>query len=216
MEHLMVAVASLRLGKPHAARAASRQERTTACGLPGSVLARRRRAQMPPDPAHRSHYADQRAAARALALALPSIEAAVRDRTIAGTGFLHIVVMDPGLDPATMAFDDAILVEHSIGNVRDWDADYAGFARAKAALAWRSGAGSGHLQTLAPHRLRRGESLLEGAVVLDGLVVAVSGAQPWFDEAFAFTIAVMLRAVAQQRRADERAAGALVAGGMAR
>ena len=59
---------------------------------------------------------------------------------------------------------------------------------------------SGHaLQSLMTYRLREGDSLLWGGVNLDGIVVGVSGAHPYFDEAFATAIAGCLRAVAKQR-----------------
>ena len=38
-----------------------------------------------------------------------------------------------------------------------------------------------------------------GGVALGGIVVGVSGAQPWFDEAFAGCIAHCLRALAKRR-----------------
>lgn len=38
-----------------------------------------------------------------------------------------------------------------------------------------------------------------GAVAIDGIVVGVSGAQPWFDEAFAGSVALFLRAMAKRR-----------------
>ena len=49
-------------------------------------------------------------------------------------------------------------------------------ARAKAKLAWRLGQDSQHVQDALPHLLARGETLLGGAVVRRGLVVAASGA----------------------------------------
>ena len=52
------------------------------------------------------------------------------------------------------------------------------------------------------HRLRAGDSLLGGGVWLDGIVVAVSGAFDWYDEAFALAIAAQLRAVARSRHAS--------------
>lgn len=88
-------------------------------------------------------------------------------------------------------------------------ADYAGFARAKAKLAWRLGHDSQHVQDALPHLLARGDSLLGGAVVRRGLVVAASGAHPWYDAACAGIVAELVLALAQQRARDLRAAGAL-------
>jgi len=150
-------------------------------------------------------FVDADLAREAHALALPMIEAAVRRARVSGGGFLHIVVLDPTARPERVPFEQAVLLEHSIGERERWDADYAGFARAKARLSWTHGLDSHCLQTLRPHLLRRGDSLLWGGVCLDGLVVACSGAHPWYDEAFATAVAAALRALVKERHAAARA-----------
>ncbi|MFL6664894.1 MAG: hypothetical protein ACJ8G7_22195 [Rhizobacter sp.] len=162
-----------------------------------------------------SHFADVDAARRAITLALPMIESAMRDPDVCGSGFLYIVVMDPGLCPGDAEFADAVLTEHAIGDRTRWDADYAGFARAKARVSWLSGTGSHEVQTLRTHALRHGDSVLWGSVCLDGIVVGVSGAHPWWDEAFATAIAANLRAISKKAHADALAQGHWVAGGPA-
>ena len=114
--------------------------------------------------------------------------------------------MDPARGPGQWSFEDAILHEHSVGDRARWDADYAGFARAKARLAWRTGMDSQVVQARFPHLLEQGDTLLWGSVARDGIVVGVSGANAWYDEAFAGAIALCLRAVAHGAR--ERAAKA--------
>jgi hypothetical protein len=151
-----------------------------------------------------SVFADASAARRAIELALPMLEPAVRDASICGSGFLCIVGLDPGLGPGECAFDDAVLAEHAIGERSRWDADYAAFARAKARLSWQHAADGGALQASRAHALRAGDSLLEGSVCLDGIVVGVSGAHAPFDEAFATAVAANLRAIARQRHAAAR------------
>lgn len=160
---------------------------------------------------HGSCYADAPAANQAIEFVLPMAQAMARDRSRCGSGFLCIVVLDPALSPAQVRFDDAVLVEHAVGDRSRWDADYAAFARAKARLVWHNGLDGLWLQTASAHRLRSGDSLLRGAVCLDGIVVAVSGAFPWWDEALATAVAANLRAIAQQRHAEASAAGALTA-----
>jgi hypothetical protein len=54
---------------------------------------------------------------------------------------------------------------------------------------------------------------LWGSAVLDGIVVAASGAFPWFDEAFATALAANLRAIAKQRHAAALEKRQLSAGG---
>jgi hypothetical protein len=150
-----------------------------------------------------SHFADATAARQAIDMALPMIEPALRDPKVCGSGFLVIVVLDPALRASEgVTFDDAVLVEHCIGDRQRWDADYAAFARAKARLAWVHGQGSCAIQSAQPHLLQSGDSLLWGSVCLEGIVVGVSGAEAWWDEAFATAVAANLRAIAKQRHAD--------------
>jgi hypothetical protein len=144
---------------------------------------------------------DEEAAQAAIHLALPTIARAMGDPAAGDSGCLHIVVMDPNAGPAASEFEHAILYEHSI-NRANWDADYVHFARAKALVSWRAGMDSHAVQTLRPHLLMPGDTLLWGSVCLDGLVVAVSGMQPWYDEALAGIVACCLRAVSKGRAAE--------------
>lgn len=152
---------------------------------------------------------DRGLAAEAVALALPSIQAGLRRPGVSGEGVLHLVVMDPLASPVTVAFDDAVLYEHSVGDPATWGAEYQRFAREKAALAWRAGCDTHLIQELRPHLLRAGDTLLWGSVARNGLVVAASGAHPWFDEAFANTVAGFLLALAQERARRAREDGLL-------
>jgi hypothetical protein len=151
---------------------------------------------------HGSHFAGVDAARQAVALALPMIEPALREPGVCGSGFLVIVVLDPALKPGDCPFDEAVLLEHCIGERSRWDADYAAFARAKARLSWETGLGSCDVQSRHAHSLREGDSLLWGSVCLDGIVVGVSGAEPWWDEAFATAVAANLRALAKQGQVE--------------
>jgi hypothetical protein len=124
---------------------------------------------------------DRRLAERAVGMALPLIEEAMRDPYFGDSGFLHIVVMDSHA-PAGAAFEDAILHEHSVGDRAKWDADYAAFARGKARESWTTRADNP-----------------KGAVCVDGIVVGASGAFEPFDQAYAGTVAMCLRALARHR-----------------
>ena len=145
-----------------------------------------------------SHHVDRALAQRAIALALPLIDNAMRDPQHGDSGFLHIVVMDPALGPDHCSFEDAILHEHSVGDRSKWDADYAMYARAKTAVAWRHRADSHAVQALRPHVLRSGDTTLWGSVFMDGIVVGASGAFPAFDEMYSTVVAGCLRALAKQ------------------
>ncbi len=152
----------------------------------------------------RSRFADAHAAREAVSLALPSIESALRNPAVSGLGVLHLVLLDPAASCGTCSYEDAVLHEQSVGERSRWDVDYAAYAHAKARLSWRHGMDSRRLQLLQPQRLEEGESLLWGGVWLDGIVVAASGAQPFWDEAFALAVAGHLRALAFERAQTAR------------
>lgn len=151
-----------------------------------------------------SYFIDRAAAEKAVQLSLPMITAAMESQVAGESGFLYIVIMRPGASAVSCAFEEAILYEHAVGDREKWDADYAAFARAKAKVSWKSGL-DGHLvQELKPHLLSEGDTLLWGGIVFDDIVVGVSGADPWYDEAFAGTIAMCLRAQAKAGIATAR------------
>lgn len=155
----------------------------------------------------RACYANAEAARRAVALAEPMIQAVLAQPSMCGSGVVALVVMDPGLGPGAAGFDEAVLHTAHFGRpIAQWDADYLGFARAKARTSWRLGASGVTVHAGLAHRLCEGDSLLHGAVVLDGIVVAVSGAESWYDEAIATTVAASLRAVAREGHARASAA----------
>lgn len=145
-----------------------------------------------------THYIDEQVAQRAVAYASPIIQDALNAHGVAPSGVIHVVVMDPTLTPLNSNFEEAILHEQSFGRPREaWDADYVAFARAKASVTWHTGLDSHAVRYAEPYRLRAGDTTLWGSVCVDGLVVGVSGANPAFDEAFAGTIAMFLRAIAK-------------------
>jgi hypothetical protein len=147
---------------------------------------------------------DRAAAERAVGMALPMIRTAIDNRSAGESGFFYLVVMKPGSSPADTGFDDAILYEHAVGDRERWDADYRGFALAKARIAWRTGMDSHIVQEQRPYLLEAGDTVLWGSVAMDGIVVAASGADAWWDEAFSGAVALCLRAEAKAAIARER------------
>lgn len=123
------------------------------------------------------------------------------------SGFFYLIVMQPGSSPATSSFEEAILYEHAVGDRSKWDADYRSFAIAKARVAWRTGMDSHIVQEQRPYLLEAGDTVLWGSVALDGIVVAASGADPWYDEAFAGAVALCLRAQAKAAATRARSQG---------
>ena len=153
-------------------------------------------------------FVDRETAALAVEHQLPAIEAALRDEGISGLGVLHVVVLDPAVVPGDGTFDQALLYERSIGLPRErWDADYAAYARSKARLSWLHRGDSRRLVYCEPHRLGSADALVWGGVWLDGIVVAASGCQPIWDEAFSLAIAGLVRTLAWQRAEAARHAG---------
>lgn len=150
-----------------------------------------------------SRFVDTDMARHAVQLCLPAMQAAMDSREAGASGFLYIVILRPGFTPEHGSFGEAILYEHALGDPAQWDADYAHFAKGKAKLSWRTGADTHAVQQLHPHLLVDGDSLLWGGIVQHGIVVAVSGADPWFDEAFACAVASMLRALAKKKLAGQ-------------
>ena len=140
--------------------------------------------------ANASYFIDRAAAEKAIKLSLPMITEAMKKKEVGESGFLYIVVMDPLRTPVNSSFEEAVLYEHAVGDREKWDADYAGFARAKASIAWRTGMDGHMVQELRPHLLAAKDTVLWGSVVVDGITVGVSGANAWYDEAFAGTVAI--------------------------
>ncbi|WP_136414516.1 hypothetical protein [Herbaspirillum sp. ST 5-3] len=156
-------------------------------------------------PSSGSYFIDRHAAEKAVGLSLPMIQEAMKLKEVGESGFLYIVVMDPLLRPPSCSFEEAILYEHAVGDRSKWDADYAAFARAKARVAWRTGMDGHTVQELRPHLLAANDTVLWGSVAVDDIIVGVSGANPWYDEAFAGTVAMCLRALAKAGIAEQRA-----------
>lgn len=155
---------------------------------------------------------DASAAREAVEMALPSIERALQRPGVSGERCLHLVIMDPLSKYGSRPFKQAILYEHSVGNPQEWDADYRSFARGKAELAWRAHCDTHVIQEMHPHMLQIGDTLLWGGVCRDGLIVAASGAHPWFDDAFANAVAGFMLAIAHERVRAAREKGAFLEG----
>jgi hypothetical protein len=99
-----------------------------------------------------SHFADAAAVDQAMRMALLMIQPSCKDKNVCGAGFLSIIVMKPGLDPRDTPFEEAILLEHAVGDKDEWDADYAAYAKAKARLSWETGLDGSVVQALQPQR----------------------------------------------------------------
>jgi len=146
---------------------------------------------------------------RALDALTPCFEAVLRDDAVSAEHALHLVIMDPALARDRAPFEAAILAERSVGDPARWQADYAHYARAKARLAWREGIDGRTVVEDMPARLRTGDLVVEGAVCRHGWIVAASGAQPWYDAAFAVMTIELMHADLRDAVARARASGGI-------
>lgn len=110
---------------------------------------------------------------------------------------MHIVVMDPLKKPWEASFEEAILLEKSLSDKAGWENPYADFALAKARQAWRDGSDNARKQLLAPATLAAGEIVHYGSFEYQGVIVAASGVEPWFDLLVSGWVALAIQQLAQ-------------------
>lgn len=155
---------------------------------------------------HDSRAASLAAVAHGFDALAPMLDKLLADRSISGECAMHIVVMDPAAEPRTSPFEDAILIERSFGDVANWQADYAWYARAKTRLAWREQMTLRTLFAQHPERLRDDDIRVEGAVQSGRWIVGASGARAWYDHAIATTAIALFEAATEHARQDTSAA----------
>jgi len=135
--------------------------------------------------------------------AIPIVEAAyneMQQRDMLKRPHLFMVVLDPTKPYFPNAvFDRIILYERAFTSSDGWEDPYDQFARQKAKASWRTGLPTRVIRECAPHLLKEGNTVHGGSVVHDGLVVACSGVQPWFDEAIAGIASAVIRGIANEK-----------------
>ncbi len=108
----------------------------------------------------------------------------------------HIVILVPSMTDAraedypdwpNYGLKPSLLYEHSVGDRSQWTAKYDEVARCKALQLWHERNDGG--TDIKPHLLFPGDTRYYGGVKRDGIVVACSGVQPWFDRMIAGLIA---------------------------
>lgn len=102
----------------------------------------------------------------------------------------HIVIAAPRTAPRFF-----ILHEESIGEKAKWEAPFDEIARSKAEISWRTGKSSSYIQHCAPHLLTLDDTIYWGSDVLDELVTAGSGVEPYYDELFSGMTNLAIRAM---------------------
>ncbi len=100
-----------------------------------------------------------------------------------------MIVLDPTMpwEPKYKAatddnFEELVLLEVNWGDPDEFEYPFGGIAASKAFASWKTGKPSIELQQEYPHLYEEGWTKFGGSVVRGGLVVAVSGAQWWFDQ----------------------------------
>lgn len=112
----------------------------------------------------------------------------------------HIVVLGPSMKddlntdyagwPAYQ-IQPALIYEHSVGKDEGlWTDKYDDVAKCKALQLWHGRQDGG--TDILPHLLFPGDTIYWGGVKREGIVVAVSGVQPWFDRMIAGLVADMI------------------------
>ncbi|MCL9773987.1 hypothetical protein [Vibrio methylphosphonaticus] len=128
----------------------------------------------------------------AIELTKPSIER-LFERT--NRKELHIVVMDPTVKPWEAPFEEAVLVEASLGNPSEWTIPFDELAKKKAQQAWRQSGPNIQMQTQHPSSLREGDVLFYGSFVYGDIVVACSGVEQWYDMLISGWIALAIEQI---------------------
>jgi hypothetical protein len=131
-----------------------------------------------------SVYLTKARAEQALALAEPTILELMK--TVASRKALHVVIL---------GVDGQVLHERSIGP--DVEADQKRLvtcieiARSKARIHFRTGRPAAEVQARRPHALLVGDTIWGGSASHEGIIVAASGVQGYYDESISGMVAAI-------------------------
>lgn len=93
------------------------------------------------------------------------------------------------------SFKENCYLIFNFGEKTEWDHDYESIALSKAKISVRTRKATAVLE---PHYLLRDDTVYGGSVVLDDIVVACSGVEPYYDEMFSMWIASAIKAEAKK------------------
>lgn len=142
-----------------------------------------------------SHLLTPELAERAVHIVLDNLFHQLRQKPdILNCPHLHVVVIDP-TEPLDLLDDGNILYEYSIGDEEDWQYDFKGIAHQKAYATWRYGMPTQVISEQRPWMLTGEDTPYFGSAYRDGIIVAASGVQPWFDQMFSEMIASVIAAL---------------------
>ena len=110
----------------------------------------------------------------------------------------HLYIVVPVLRSAE---EFKILAVGMFGDKKDWAHPYDLIAKSKAEISWRTGHSSSYIHHCAPHLLHSEDTRFWGSDVLDEMVAACSGVQPYFDEMFAAMVNRAMLALCKEKLA---------------
>jgi hypothetical protein len=113
------------------------------------------------------------------------------DRKIISDNDLHIIVLDPAHKGEYS--EAAILFERSIGDRSKWTYDYKEIARRKAEMTYEHKLPSQVIVEQRPYLLEGRDTKYWGSAYLDGIVVAISGSECYFDAMLSEIIASLCK-----------------------
>lgn len=133
-------------------------------------------------------------AERAYEIIKPSIEKLLKEE--AKREDMHIVVMNPTMKPWEATFEEAILLEISVTDRNKWENPYDEMALGKAKQAWRDGRSNVEKHLMSPATLKDGDVAFYGSFEYQGVIVAASGVEGWFDQLVSGWMALTIQQLA--------------------
>lgn len=103
---------------------------------------------------------------------------------------LHIII----LDPASLT-EPKILTSKSYGDPEKWEYPYSQIALSKANICFKNKCSTADMLVKKPFAYCSGDAPFVGGVYMDGLIVACSGVEGYFDQMFAEMIASVCKAL---------------------
>lgn len=125
----------------------------------------------------------------------PSVQKLLKERAVRED--MHIVVMNPTIKPWEGSFEDAVLAEFSTTDKSGWANTYDVFALGKAKQAWRDGRDNVSKHLLSPATLKDGDVAFYGSFDYEGVIVAASGVEAWFDQLVSGWMALTIQQLCQ-------------------
>lgn len=144
-------------------------------------------------------YAIAELAEQAVALALPTIEVLMESHT--SRKLMDIVMLGPN---GEIILDRCIGPDAAKPEFAELRQAFAEIARSKAAIHYRTGRPSREVHDRAPHLLLVGDTVYGGSASYEGLIVAGSGVQDYFDETIAAILAATFWGLIKERQARYR------------